>query len=188
MFPSGFAFENATNITFSGCIAGPCPVCRGQGDVLDGTFDFIGDTIRLLQGPSATVDRLHRLAAILREAQQRDASADEIRRKVEDDLPELSRISDLLPRTRQELYAFITLLLAVIALMIQTGKKNGDINISIDQVINNCVVQGERASPVGSSQPQQALVPVKSRAVAGRNDPCPCGSGRKYKHCHGRGT
>jgi preprotein translocase subunit SecA len=19
----------------------------------------------------------------------------------------------------------------------------------------------------------------------GRNDPCPCGSGRKYKHCHG---
>jgi len=23
-------------------------------------------------------------------------------------------------------------------------------------------------------------------AQAGRNDPCPCGSGRKYKHCHGR--
>jgi preprotein translocase subunit SecA len=21
---------------------------------------------------------------------------------------------------------------------------------------------------------------------AGRNDPCPCGSGKKYKHCHGR--
>jgi preprotein translocase subunit SecA len=19
----------------------------------------------------------------------------------------------------------------------------------------------------------------------GRNDPCPCGSGKKYKHCHG---
>jgi uncharacterized protein len=23
-------------------------------------------------------------------------------------------------------------------------------------------------------------------AKAGRNDPCPCGSGRKVKHCHGR--
>ena len=22
-------------------------------------------------------------------------------------------------------------------------------------------------------------------AQAGRNDPCPCGSGRKYKRCHG---
>jgi preprotein translocase subunit SecA len=22
----------------------------------------------------------------------------------------------------------------------------------------------------------------------GRNDPCPCGSGRKVKHCHGAGA
>ena len=27
----------------------------------------------------------------------------------------------------------------------------------------------------------------KAFASAGRNDPCPCGSGLKYKHCHGRG-
>jgi uncharacterized protein len=25
-------------------------------------------------------------------------------------------------------------------------------------------------------------------AKAERNDPCPCGSGRKFKHCHGRTT
>jgi len=23
-------------------------------------------------------------------------------------------------------------------------------------------------------------------AAASRNDPCPCGSGKKYKHCHAR--
>jgi uncharacterized protein len=23
-------------------------------------------------------------------------------------------------------------------------------------------------------------------AAAGRNDPCPCGSGKKFKQCHGR--
>jgi preprotein translocase subunit SecA len=23
-------------------------------------------------------------------------------------------------------------------------------------------------------------------AIPGRNDPCPCGSGKKFKHCHGR--
>ena len=33
----------------------------------------------------------------------------------------------------------------------------------------------------GDSQPQQ----LKSSKV-GRNDPCPCGSGKKYKHCHGK--
>ncbi len=26
----------------------------------------------------------------------------------------------------------------------------------------------------------------KAFAKAGRNDPCPCGSGRKFKQCHGR--
>ncbi|NLZ61423.1 MAG: preprotein translocase subunit SecA, partial [Acholeplasmataceae bacterium] len=28
--------------------------------------------------------------------------------------------------------------------------------------------------------------PVKAAEKVGRNDPCPCGSGKKYKHCHGR--
>jgi preprotein translocase subunit SecA len=26
--------------------------------------------------------------------------------------------------------------------------------------------------------------PYKDQKI-GRNDPCPCGSGKKYKHCHG---
>ncbi|KAA6330384.1 Protein translocase subunit SecA, partial [termite gut metagenome] len=29
--------------------------------------------------------------------------------------------------------------------------------------------------------------PIRSEKVAGRNDPCPCGSGKKYKNCHGKG-
>src|SRR5690606_12920810 len=29
--------------------------------------------------------------------------------------------------------------------------------------------------------------PVTVDAEPGRNDPCPCGSGKKYKKCHGRG-
>jgi preprotein translocase subunit SecA len=29
---------------------------------------------------------------------------------------------------------------------------------------------------------------VRHMGKIGRNDPCPCGSGKKYKHCHGRLT
>ncbi|MEJ5212247.1 MAG: SEC-C metal-binding domain-containing protein, partial [Burkholderiales bacterium] len=29
---------------------------------------------------------------------------------------------------------------------------------------------------------------VRAGEKIGRNDPCPCGSGKKYKHCHGRLT
>jgi preprotein translocase subunit SecA len=31
----------------------------------------------------------------------------------------------------------------------------------------------------------QKLQPVHSGPRVGRNDPCPCGSGKKFKNCHG---
>ncbi|MDR7010303.1 preprotein translocase subunit SecA [Pseudomonas alcaliphila] len=31
-----------------------------------------------------------------------------------------------------------------------------------------------------------AAVPVRAESKVGRNEPCPCGSGKKYKHCHGQ--
>jgi len=31
------------------------------------------------------------------------------------------------------------------------------------------------------------MEPVRVEKKVGRNDPCPCGSGKKYKHCHGKG-
>ena len=36
----------------------------------------------------------------------------------------------------------------------------------------------------GKSAPQE---PVRAEKRVGRNDPCPCGSGKKYKNCHGQG-
>lgn len=40
---------------------------------------------------------------------------------------------------------------------------------------------------VQGAQPGQAPVQVRrTTPKVGRNDPCPCGSGKKYKHCHGR--
>jgi preprotein translocase subunit SecA len=46
--------------------------------------------------------------------------------------------------------------------------------------------QGQRPpGPSNRTQPDNATV-VRSYPKVGRNDPCPCGSGKKYKHCHGR--
>ncbi|MFA7395865.1 MAG: preprotein translocase subunit SecA [Sphaerochaetaceae bacterium] len=43
-------------------------------------------------------------------------------------------------------------------------------------------------SDVQFGSPQAVQAPVQVRRTTpkvGRNDPCPCGSGKKYKHCHG---
>jgi preprotein translocase subunit SecA len=49
---------------------------------------------------------------------------------------------------------------------------------------------GEAAMRAAASAPQGEAPkpqPVKAAPRVGRNDPCPCGSGKKYKNCHGRG-
>jgi preprotein translocase subunit SecA len=40
-----------------------------------------------------------------------------------------------------------------------------------------------RMAGAGDAQPVQQV--VRSQEKVGRNDPCPCGSGKKYKKCHG---
>jgi preprotein translocase subunit SecA len=34
----------------------------------------------------------------------------------------------------------------------------------------------------------QRTQPIKADKEPGRNDPCPCGSGKKYKNCHGKSS
>ena len=36
------------------------------------------------------------------------------------------------------------------------------------------------------TQQRQVTQPIRKEVKVGRNDPCPCGSGKKYKNCHGR--
>ncbi|HJB84037.1 MAG TPA: preprotein translocase subunit SecA [Candidatus Alistipes merdigallinarum] len=43
----------------------------------------------------------------------------------------------------------------------------------------------EAAAAAGSGEKSKPA-PVHVEKKVGRNDPCPCGSGKKYKHCHGR--
>lgn len=38
----------------------------------------------------------------------------------------------------------------------------------------------------GAPQQQKVKTQVRTEPKVGRNDPCPCGSGKKYKHCHGK--
>ncbi|HQH41369.1 MAG TPA: SEC-C metal-binding domain-containing protein, partial [Bacteroidales bacterium] len=45
---------------------------------------------------------------------------------------------------------------------------------------------GSSLSQAGAQQQPQRSQPIKVEKKVGRNDPCPCGSGKKYKNCHGK--
>jgi preprotein translocase subunit SecA len=44
----------------------------------------------------------------------------------------------------------------------------------------------DKFEPGGGAAVAEKQAPVKVGPKIGRNDPCPCGSGKKYKHCHGK--
>jgi preprotein translocase subunit SecA len=47
--------------------------------------------------------------------------------------------------------------------------------------------EAQPAAPQPEPAPAQAAAqPDPAWSNIARNDPCPCGSGEKYKHCHGR--
>lgn len=48
------------------------------------------------------------------------------------------------------------------------------------------VAKGQAVHPKEGDGEKAKKQPVRKKAEVGRNDPCPCGSGKKYKNCHGR--
>jgi preprotein translocase subunit SecA len=45
----------------------------------------------------------------------------------------------------------------------------------------------DMADQAAAAQPQKVATIVRGVPRVGRNDPCPCGSGKKYKKCCGKG-
>jgi preprotein translocase subunit SecA len=49
------------------------------------------------------------------------------------------------------------------------------------------VTQGTGIPMLDDTREMQKPTPVRVEQKVGRNDPCPCGSGKKFKNCHGQG-
>ncbi len=49
-------------------------------------------------------------------------------------------------------------------------------------------LQAGRSDLPGGKGGKQKAQPVRVEKKVGRNEPCPCGSGKKYKQCHGKGS
>ena len=49
------------------------------------------------------------------------------------------------------------------------------------------VDKNQQAAARHDTRAQQPRTPIIKDKLPGRNDPCPCGSGKKFKNCHGKG-
>ena len=53
--------------------------------------------------------------------------------------------------------------------------------------VNKLQASRMQAAAQAGQQDKQKPMPLHVEKKVGRNDPCPCGSGKKYKQCHGKG-
>lgn len=176
-FNFGIFAENST-INFSGNKAGPCPRCGGIGHVPDGFFNFIGRTIEILSAPERTIRELQGLEKIFTEARSKGENNEQVVARVEKELPSLSSLANLLPANKAELYAFLGVVIATIALFTQSpNTPPSQTIVNINQVVQQITI----AQPLANSRQPQSQWEKKQ----GRNEQCICGSGEKYKKCCG---
>jgi len=53
--------------------------------------------------------------------------------------------------------------------------------------VNKLQASRMQAAAQAGQQERQKTMPIQVEKKVGRNDPCPCGSGKKFKNCHGKG-
>ena len=56
-------------------------------------------------------------------------------------------------------------------------------DVSEEQLVD----KNQQAAAQNDTRAQQPRTPLIKDKLPGRNDPCPCGSGKKFKNCHGKG-
>ena len=74
IFGSGFHFENTINVTLSGNRV-QCPRCHNMTFIPDGLFNFVNDSIEIINAPKTTVDKLLYYKSLIRELKDKKAES-----------------------------------------------------------------------------------------------------------------
>lgn len=178
VYGSGFFIENSFNVSLKNNRAS-CPKCRKLNFLPEGLFNFINGSIELINGTDLTLEKLRRIKKKLVEISKLDLESEEVKKRIDEDTPELNSLIGVLPKTRSELYNFMLVLIALITMCIDSFKGESKQPIEYNQFINNYNYTIQTTNNNIESDT------IKSNKKIQRNEPCPCGSGKKFKYCHG---
>ena len=91
---------------------------------------------------------------------------------------------DLIEQIRNEIVSFCFKFFPQQPEEIQEQRKSPQRMNMVKDNVNNMGLRGGEEQDEGARRGKQQ--PIKVEAKIGRNDLCHCGSGKKYKHCHGK--
>ncbi len=189
----------------------PCPACGSGGRVPAEVLRRLTETVDVLRGlgtgPDELAADLEEIAAVCREVDGREEAVLEVLRRV----PRAGRLAGLLPGETPSQMAVFTRVVRELAR--ETAEQPPDDAAEAEapsadaeggpsegagaadgpedgpepamEIVDRALaVLYERAAPEASEPPDEEERARRRLRDNGRNDPCPCGSGEKYKACH----
>ena len=162
----------------------PCPGCAAGGrvppEVLQRTRAVIDVLRELRPEPAQAASQLDAMEEAFRGASSReDAVLDALRRA-----PELGRLAGSIPgEDPEQMAAAVRLARLAVELIAEASADDASTAELLERLLAEAY---DRWAP---ERPEEGEETPADRArarleAAGRNDPCPCGSGDKYKSCH----
>ncbi len=199
IFPSGFTIAGGGTFHLTGNVAGPCSGCGGMGRIPDGVIDLSRpDVVAALRAmvELGSIDNLRRMVGLLSAASKdellairhaltvgaAERSEDQVVHDVQRAAPKLVGAAALIRNrdNRMELATWLMLLATIVSIVIAVKAIDQEVTPPHREQIIQVIVPPPSAIP---TTPVQA-----GRHPPGRNERCPCGSGMKFKHCHGSPT
>jgi glutaredoxin len=171
--PNLFGGSGEADITFENSGVS-CPHCGRMARILDGTYSYRAEVVKLLSGPKITVERLRELERILRDANKNKSTSEEIAQTIKKELPELSLFADWLKQHSPTIV--IGLLTIVVQLYTHFDNKQTALKTAataqpppqvINQTTNNTTVNNVK----NVSAPNSYRRPKQFRKKKGRKFP-----------------
>jgi hypothetical protein len=155
--------EGSINIRFVGCTE-ECPRCGGTAEVLDGTYDFVGDTVRLIAGPAATIETFRTIAAVLEGYKSGRKSAIETKQEIEQVAPTvgewLGKVGSdptFLGASLQALAAIMAALIGLYAVLAAGGTSNEELRKAVEDALLGATGAQSQQRDLGATVPRPKL-------------------------------
>lgn len=193
VFPSGIYAGDGATLNINNVSSGTCPRCGGTIRMKNGVFNVVNGVISEIKKNNYSKEDLVELVDILKSLQHNENSEPEL---TKEETNRYSWIFRFLPENLGDKIAIIAIIIDVILSFSSQPTINYNIDIDVEQVIQNNYYDTDNQGSFKNlntryTEPNRKMKPIGKRnphikqEKPGRNDPCPCGSGKKYKKCHG---
>ena len=172
-------FKGNGTVEFTGSNTN-CPKCRKQAWIVDGEYVLKGDVLKRVDPINLKdlfklgIEEIVELKRVFEEIKNSDISKEEIKERIKEEVPSASFLLKYLPKTSEALAAWVTAIVALLTFIFIYCKNNDP------KVVNNIQQKITVNNYFGNEETK------KEKEKVGRNEPCPCGSGKKYKKCCGK--